>query len=326
MVIPTSVKSIVGYAFYGNSKLTTVYMPTSVTSIGQYAFANCITLKCIYWASNNGPTGVQIVSNAFLNAPLSGCPPTAMPTRRPTQLPSSQPSSQPSLHPTASPSYLSHSNAWTQSAPVSTRGRRAGGLCEHSCSHHGTCERNANCQCYPKWTGVDCSLRTCPADIAWVGPVLAANDLHPIVECSHKGRCERTTGECECFPGYEGIACQRTVCPHGIVDNGEGDESEEACSGRGACFPQRTLAQLAGKEYSKPWDALKQVGCYCDKGFRGPACELRECPSLEDPLGGYGNEAGRDCSGRGLCDYSSGLCHCFTGFFGAACNIQSTTE
>jgi len=40
---------------------------------------------------------------------------------------------------------------------------------------HGTCERNANCQCFPKWTGVDCSLRTCPADIAWVGPVVAAN-------------------------------------------------------------------------------------------------------------------------------------------------------
>jgi hypothetical protein len=42
-------------------------------------------------------------------------------------------------------------------------------------------------------------------------------------------------------------------------------------------------------------------------GYRGPACELQECPSGADPLDGYGNESGRDCSGRGLCDYNLGL-------------------
>jgi len=38
-----------------------------------------------------------------------------------------------------------------------------------------------------------------------------------------------------------------------------------------------------------------------------------------------GNEAGRDCSGRGNCDYKSGLCKCYKGFHGAACNKQSIT-
>lgn len=51
----------------------------------------------------------------------------------------------------------------------------------------------------------------------------------------------------------------------------------------------------------------------------------QECPSLADPLGGFGNEAGRDCSGRGHCDYQTGLCKCFGGFHGAACNKQSVT-
>lgn len=52
---------------------------------------------------------------------------------------------------------------------------------------------------------------------------------------------------------------------------------------------------------------------------------IQECVSRADPLGGYGNEAGRDCSGRGHCDYSSGICKCFQGFHGAACNKQSVT-
>ena len=42
-----------------------------------------------------------------------------------------------------------------------------------------------------------------------------------------------------------------------------------------------------GRDYSKPWDSMKQVGCYCDAGYRGPACELQECPSGSDPLDGY---------------------------------------
>ena len=47
-----------------------------------------------------------------------------------------------------------------------------------------------------------------------------------------------------------------------------------------------------------------------------------ECPSGPDPLKGFGNEAGRDCSGRGICSYKTGLCLCFPGFYGGACEYQ----
>ena len=71
----------------------------------------------------------------------------------------------------------------------------------------------------------------------------------------------------------------------------------------GTCWPEKHLAAKAGRTYDAPWDALKHVGCLCDAGYRGPACDFHECPSGSDPLNGYGNEAGRDCSGRGICNY-----------------------
>jgi len=52
-----------------------------------------------------------------------------------------------------------------------------------------------------------------------------ANDAHPVVECSNKGTCDRSTGECVCFPNYDGIACERSICPN-------------KCSDAGVCFTQ----------------------------------------------------------------------------------------
>merc|ERR1712224_625669 len=146
----------------------------------------------------------------------------------------------------------------------------------------------------------DCSVRTCPKSAAWVDYATSDNGAHAKVECSMKGSCDRKTGECKCFDGYDGKACERSVCPSN-------------CNNRGRCIIQEQLAYEASKTYSEPWDALKEVGCVCDLGARGPDCSLEECPSGSDVLLGKGNNFGRDCSGRGLCDYSSGLCKCFRG-------------
>lgn len=191
-------------------------------------------------------------------------------------------------------------------------------MCERNCNGHGECSLQSDrCKCHPglngeeEWTGADCSLRTCPKGFAWVSDTAVnANDMHPWVECSNKGVCDRVNGECECFVGYDGMACQRTVCP----DN---------CNDRGECLPEKYLAMDAGRVYDAPWDAMKQMGCVCDAGWRGPACTLQECPSMADPLQGFGNESGRDCSGRGVCNYNTGICDCFAGFYGEACQKQT---
>eukprot|EP01029_Cantina_marsupialis_P022529 TRINITY_DN54_c0_g1_i1.p1 TRINITY_DN54_c0_g1~~TRINITY_DN54_c0_g1_i1.p1 ORF type:complete len:399 (+),score=115.39 TRINITY_DN54_c0_g1_i1:118-1314(+) len=139
------------------------------------------------------------------------------------------------------------------------------------------------------------------------------NTAHQKSECSGRGICDRNTGVCGCFDGYTGEACQRTSCPN-------------SCSGHGICQTQK---RFSSDNYATAYDAEKQMGCLCDAGFRGPDCSLIECPSGADPLfgdlGSDGNQQyfGRDCSGRGLCDYTSGVCGCFKGYFGERCEYQT---
>jgi hypothetical protein len=184
-----------------------------------------------------------------------------------------------------------------------------------------------------------------------------ANNAHGLVECAGQGTCDRATGQCNCFPGYEGESCTRTTCPN-------------SCSGHGICLASYRIAADYSQVYDRAWDSDKHFGCKCDVGFRGPDCSLQECPSDFDPLNGCGggrcNTGGqyyardgtltdcpnrvltssgisaqtnlnsyeidtsdcltgeqRDCSGRGICDYQTGTCKCFSGFFGESCNIQT---
>jgi len=98
---------------------------------------------------------------------------------------------------------------------------------------------------------------------------------HYYMECSNKGVCDRATGNCQCYDGYDGAACQRASCP-GFPDN--------TCSGHGVC---RTIEQLADDEYGnvyKLWDRKTTMGCSCDAGYYGPDCSLRQCKNGVDPL------------------------------------------
>ena len=193
--------------------------------------------------------------------------------------------------------------------------KKALAYCEASCNSHGKCIENDRCDCHKRrdgtvaWIGNDCSQRTCPMGVAWVGEVVSANNMHPMAECSNRGDCDRTSGVCECHENFDGVACERTICPND-------------CRGLGICYTQLQMAENAGTTYRDIWDSKKQVGCVCDVGYRGPDCSLIECPSTSDVNGGPGNEGGRDCSGRGLCDYRLGVCNCFLGYYGQQCEYQ----
>jgi hypothetical protein len=102
-----------------------------------------------------------------------------------------------------------------------------------------------------------------------------SNSAHAYRECSNKGLCDRSSGTCDCFPGYEGSACQRASCPA---------SSNGVCSGHGTC---KTIQELALQDHGnvyRMWDEDMTMGCDCDAGYNGADCSQRECKYGTDPL------------------------------------------
>jgi len=206
--------------------------------------------------------------------------------------------------------------------------------CPNACSGHGTCSLHDQCTCCRNWQGNDCSQRTCPFDYAHVdspkgdldgstgtlsGPsytVIVGSTVYPFgtteqypdsqsqeghfyMECSNKGLCNRDDGTCECFPGYEGTACQRASCPndcsgHGTCetikelaeDREDGDLSKGAYAMNGFASDHAGIGDLSGVGdiTYELWDKTLTMGCKCDAGFTGPDCSLKLCRYGVDPL------------------------------------------
>lgn len=111
---------------------------------------------------------------------------------------------------------------------------------QNFCNGHGTCiNSTSTCSCYEGWGATtdvsfykapDCSQRTCAADRAWSDVPSSPSQAHQVVECSNRGTCDRSTGQCTCFEGFTGAACQRNKCPND-------------CSGHGVCMSMKQLAR-----------------------------------------------------------------------------------
>lgn len=102
-----------------------------------------------------------------------------------------------------------------------------------------------------------------------------SSDLkHRYAECSNAGICNRETGDCECFDGYEGSSCQRMSCATAVAGT--------PCSGHGVCLP----SEIKAKAETCGWEYKKTLYCQCDAGWAGFDCNQRVCPKGVDPLTG----------------------------------------
>jgi len=156
--------------------------------------------------------------------------------------------------------------------------------CPNQCSGHGTCGLNFVCSCYDNYgmglshDSGDCSERICPYELAWVDTPDKKGRRHKYAECANQGICNRDTGECECFTGYEGKACARSTCPND-------------CSGHGRCkfieelsyaatpfdFAEGDFSAVSKTFPYYQWDADKSRGCVCDPGYGDADCSKRMC-------------------------------------------------
>ena len=187
------------------------------------------------------------------------------------------------------------------------------------CNGHGSCDFCLEkCHCYPgygKWNDTvttgrnidpSCQSMVCPTGKSIVDIPTAANKAHALAECSNRGMCDRTSGQCTCFPPFTGGACERLACPND-------------CSSHGQCLSMRELSiawaqrspsyalEYGGTGYmTSAWDHDVMHGCLCDSAwpvgyeagqyqlgeYFGPDCSLRRCPTGNNP---YSNVYQMDC-------------------------------
>ncbi|CAN0384511.1 unnamed protein product, partial [Pylaiella littoralis] len=176
------------------------------------------------------------------------------------------------------------------------------------CNGHGTCNTGTRtCTCFEGWgadtdltlyRAADCSARVCPAGKAWGDVPSGSLNAHQEQECSSRGICNRESGECECFDGFSGAACERSGCPDDCSDHGRCVNMKAlAVTSDALPLSNNSLCSSWREDDSVTWDEEMIYGCVCDSAWEvglgagqtqepewfGPDCSLRHCPSGDDP-------------------------------------------
>mmetsp|Transcript_12606 Transcript_12606/g.32173 ORF Transcript_12606/g.32173 Transcript_12606/m.32173 type:complete len:326 (+) Transcript_12606:348-1325(+) len=191
------------------------------------------------------------------------------------------------------------------------------------CSDRGTCDRTVGvCECLPGYAGSACQYTSCKMD----------STDESAQDCNGHGQC-LTLSE---------------------------------LAGKSAAQPLNSVTAYGGFASTTTWDQDKITSCFCDSSWSvglasgekqlgeyfGPFCERRRCPSGDDPMtdddetdceskrqdpisgavsvdvsaGAAGNLCHIDCSNRGICNFETGVCKCFAGYSGEACESQDVNS
>jgi len=223
---------------------------------------------------------------------------------------------------------------------------------ETECSDQGLCDRATGlCSCFPGYTGSSCQRTACPDDCSGHGTCRSNRDFaydwavaktHQIMDHLSEGFTELFKETyfasydeawdsdmhygCLCDLGYRGPSCALVECPSSDdpLDDKCGPIDDPPASDD---FPI-TDYQL---QYDAPfgatgWEeaynvrlASESSGEQLDASQSGYNRMFIDDSNGRKVYGCYGARSGQDCSGRGICDYSSGTCKCFSGYAGTAC-------
>jgi hypothetical protein len=218
--------------------------------------------------------------------------------------------------------------AWTD---VPTSATKAHALAE--CSNQGICDRDqGKCECFEPFEGPACGRMKCPKD------------------CSGHGRCvsmREMARMANAFP----LSCNDTYY-EGFEDEHTWDSDKLFGCVCDSTWPvgygngQRQLAEWHGRACEKkrcpagddPMTSWNESDCHLKSGNGKIAHNKSHAIDVHSHLhahpeswqygcmGEIGNECHVECSNRGLCDSGSGLCSCFKGFSGEACEKFNTLQ
>lgn len=143
--------------------------------------------------------------------------------------------------------------------------------------------------------------------------------------CSGKGQCG-IKDACACFDGYTGADCSQRLCAFdfAFVDSPKGDLNHDGV----VSISSSSAAVDVAMTYSKvQWSSFKQAEGWPTVAGAAQYVDATTKRSIDSSkIVGGGWAAGADeahfyaeCSGKGFCSRDTGLCSCYDGYTGAAC-------
>lgn len=238
-----------------------------------------------------------------------------------------------------------------RTCPRGTSWVSADGTCDHEdeqeCSDRGVCDRATGlCTCFDGFTGSACQRTECPNDCSGHGTCRSNQDFAYDWAVSKSNELDGEENNinsfegtyfasyndawdsgmqygCKCDAGYRGADCSLIECPSSY------DPMDDKCS--------PTVTETDGSVTLPVRDAIDDFQLQYDvaTGETGWDTAYTSCTTCDETDNNifhlddgvlyscYGGQAGQDCSGRGVCDYSTGECSCFSGYAGTACEDVS---
>jgi hypothetical protein len=229
--------------------------------------------------------------------------------------------------------------------------------CPNACSGHGTCEyigdlgtyassswdatKVQGCKCDGGWEGYDCSERMCPMGddpLTIHDPSYPTGDLHTIsvrsadVASRLAGNAVwivedlygtwETSRPFDVSSAAEAKAALEDTDIVVALDTLTVSDYDVTGSGRGYTYAIRLSNPAHVNNIAIEAKACDDAGCY-GKRAMSVAKDPTAAPVVSIDVTNMALKEAAVCSNRGLCDRSTGICQCFEGHTGLACETQT---